>query len=116
MLLSFLQYFPDRFVRKTLAKLSVKCSNTECQWIGNVEQLSQHLRECEFTKTQCKFCEEWLSASEVHFSFLFALLNFWLVFRLKPIRKYVWNQSLFAALLGWAVIMIKRYVIMSMIK
>ena len=70
MILSFLwQYFPDRFVRKSLAKLSVKCAKTECQWIGVAEQLTQHCSvECEFTQIQCKLCDECFKASEVYFS------------------------------------------------
>ena len=65
--ISFSQYFPDRFVRKSLGKFSIKCTNEDCSWIGNVEQLTLHLAECELTKLQCEHCNELLVASEVIF-------------------------------------------------
>lgn len=59
------QYFPDRFVRKSLGKFSVKCGNNECNWIGTVESLNQHQAECAYRKTQCLLCLESLDADEV---------------------------------------------------
>ena len=59
------QYFPDRFVRKSLGKISVKCGNADCKWIGTVETLNQHQVVCAYTKTQCLLCQEWLAADEV---------------------------------------------------
>lgn len=59
------QYFPDRFVRKSLSKFSIKCSNDDCDWIGTVGLLNNHLAECAYSKIQCLHCQEWLAADEV---------------------------------------------------
>ena len=59
-------YFPDHFVRRTVARLAVLCVNNEkgCNWTGQVRELENHLQSCEFSKVRCKHCADWITPSE----------------------------------------------------
>lgn len=59
------QFFPDRFVRKLLGKLLVKCFNSGCNWTGAAELLKEHIILCAYAKVQCQTCEDWFSVDEV---------------------------------------------------
>ena len=58
-------FFPDRFVRKEVSQLGVRCSNHEkgCSWTGLSKELQHHLTLCEHNKVQCKHCADWISPS-----------------------------------------------------
>ena len=108
------QYFPDRFVRKSLGKFSVKCGNAECNWVGTVESLSQHLAECAHRKTQCLHCLEWLPADKVHLPELRQIaekaVDVISSHRLKPTKVSVQGQWQCVGSQNWVVTTNRKYV------
>ena len=46
----FTQYYPDRFVKKEIDNLEVKCEylNNGCHWTGKFQGYHQHIKGCEF--------------------------------------------------------------------
>ena len=71
------QYFPDRFVRREINNLEVRCSFHEagCRWEGKFQHYHQHLSKCEFRSSLCPLsalgCSEtFMSKSELqeHFA------------------------------------------------
>ena len=46
----FLQYYPDRFAKKEIDNLEVKCEylNSGCHWTGKFQGYHQHIKGCEF--------------------------------------------------------------------
>ena len=55
-----LQYFPDRFVQREILNLVVTCPFCEvgCNWEGRFEEYQQHVENCDFALSTCKYCEE----------------------------------------------------------
>ena len=66
--------FPDSFIRREYARLSVKCTNHRngCFWIGKVHDLHEHIKECQLDKVKCLHCGCWIVPStdqRVHYEF-----------------------------------------------
>lgn len=64
-----LQYFPDRFVRKEVNKLPIRCPNTDkgCLWNGVLGELENHLQKCSFGYKPCQHCKELMPTQQVHY-------------------------------------------------
>ena len=55
-----LQYFPDRFAQREILNLVVTCPFREvgCNWEGRFKEYQQHIENCDFALSTCKYCEE----------------------------------------------------------
>ena len=59
-------FFPDRFVRREIARFSVHCVNHEkgCTWTGLAGELQLHFRSCQHSQIQCQYCNDWIVPAE----------------------------------------------------
>ncbi|XP_011409432.1 PREDICTED: TNF receptor-associated factor 2-like, partial [Amphimedon queenslandica] len=54
-------FFPDRFIRKEIDRVSIMCSNHKfgCDWNGKISEfLTEHLNSCAYEKEECPHCKE----------------------------------------------------------
>ena len=50
-------YFPDKFIRKQMAKFTFACTNGRCQWIGFFEETAEHEITCRFKALSCSYAD-----------------------------------------------------------
>jgi TNF receptor-associated factor 4 len=52
-----LQVFPDEWHKRKVLCLKVKCSQSKdgCKWNGQLRDLDEHLKKCEYTRVSCEY-------------------------------------------------------------
>ena len=101
------ELYPTLMIKNILSKQNVKCVNSDCQWVGHLENLFAHLeKECDYTKVKCKYskctketdrkdiasherkCEMKVVICEFCLK-SFELSNFYVIFKKKPISSFL---------------------------
>ena len=67
LLISPLQYFPDRFVRREVEGMIVGCPHQlkGCHWEDRLAKLAAHLKACNFLSEECNLCGVILSPDQI---------------------------------------------------